>query len=163
MPHARRRSKHMYTMHRKTSARGFTLIEVIVGLTIGVVIATVLTLTVSTGLRSMRGAKHRERLHANAVFLTNALDHWVKQGVLLQTPTPSTLAILLPDSSTKTIAKTGNRVTLDGNALTSDDVVVSGLVFSRMTRSVRIAFSMQKAGSSEIFSVTTTVAQRNAF
>lgn len=147
--------------HNLKPAAGFTLIEVLIALSVGATIATIITLVTSTGLKNVRAIKHTERLQANGIFIADALTYWIKQGVYYTIIPPSTLQILLPDSTLKTIAKTGNRVTLDGAALTSDDAQVPYLAFKKLDHSVRFGFTLKYAAGSETFSATTTVAQRN--
>ncbi|MDO8558301.1 MAG: hypothetical protein Q7S09_03895 [bacterium] len=142
---------------------GVTLLEVILVLTIGVAVATMVTLVTSAGLKNIRSAKRLERLHANAVFTTNALTYWIKQGDLLTVTSTTALRIILPDSSIKYIEKSNNRVTLDGNAITTDDAQVTNLTFARFGRSVRFGLSLKARNAPETLSVTSTVAQRNSF
>ena len=140
---------------------GFTLIETLVALGIGVSVATMLTLVASAGLKHARSARRVERLQTNAVHLSDVLTYWVKQGEYLQVPTPTRLEIILPDFTVKTIEKQGIRATLDGVAITTDDAEVSYILFQNLPASVRVGFALQAAGSTETFSATTTVAKRN--
>ena len=141
---------------------GFTLIEAIASLALGIALATIIVLVVTPGLRHVRETKSMERLHANAVFLSNTFAYWVKQAENLTVPTPSTLEIRLPDLTAKTITKTSNRVLIDGAAFTPQDVQVTALTFTKMARSVQVSFQLASPTSGETLSITTTIAQRNS-
>ncbi len=160
MPSIAKQQKNSRRLH---SESGVTLLELILVLTIGVAVATIVTLVTTAGLKNIRSARRFERLHANAVFTTNALTYWVKQGDLLTVTSSTALRIVLPDSSVKYIEKSNNRVTLDGNALTTDDVQVTHLAFTRFGRSVRVGLSLKARNATETLSVTSTIAQRNSF
>ena len=141
---------------------GFTLIEVILVLGLSIVIATILTLVTAAGLKNIRAARRLERLHSNALFVSDALTFWIKQGEMFTLPAASTLQITLPDSSIKTVAKGGGHVTLNNAVLTTDDTEVTNLFFTRFARSIRVNLALRAENSNETLSVTTTIAQRNS-
>ena len=147
---------------RNKREAGFTLIEAIASLALGIALATIIVLVVTPGLRHVRETKSMERLHANAVFLSNTFAYWIKQAENLTVPTPSTLQIRMPDLTTKTITKDPSRILIDGNAFTSEDVQVTELTFTKMARSVRVNFQLASPTSGETLSITTTIAQRNS-
>lgn len=139
-----------------------TLVEVLIALGIGASIATVITLVTSTGLKNMRSGRRAERVQANAIFISDIAAYWIKQGEFFSiAASPPKLEITLPDASIKIIRLQNNRVTLDGAAITSDDVRVTYLHFKRLARSIRVGFTLQAQGGAENFSATTTIAQRN--
>ena len=146
---------------------GFTLLEVLIALSIGIVVATVFTLFVSSGFARMRTSRRLARAQANIGYVAETLGYWVKQGLLLQTPSSEELRVTVPTAtSSRTIIfkKTGMRVTMDGAALTTDDVEVTGLTFRNFQRSVRFSISARsKADPAIALSATSTAARRNEF
>lgn len=157
----------MSTRCRKyiNTARGFTLTEILIALGIGAAVALVLAVVTAQGLKHMRNTRSAGRLQANAVYLSNAFTYWIKQGLVLDVPDATTLNVVVQTAtSTRTVVlkKNATRVTLDGAPITSDDIQVTALSFRHLQKSVRIAFTL-KTPSAQLFSATTTVAQRNAF
>lgn len=155
----------MYTtisMPHKKPARGFTLIELVLSLAIGAFVASMVLGVIIPGMRYIREVRAEERLHANAVFLADALTYWVKQGEALSLHDSSTLAVHLPDSSTKLIAKDGDVIRFDGVQFTATDIQMIELLFTRLDKSIRIQYTMREEQSGKTISITTTVAQRNS-
>jgi len=148
-----------YKINKK---RGFTLVEVMMGLGISFWVATMIILVTVGGLRNIRTIKDWENLHSNALFLTDVIAYWVKQADQLEVASPSQLQITLPNYSVKTIEKTAdNKITIDGGELTDNNVQVTQLNFTHIGRSVRINFTLKGKNSTEVISVNTTIAQRN--
>jgi prepilin-type N-terminal cleavage/methylation domain-containing protein len=146
--------------------RGFTLLETLIALAIGAVVAGILAIVTSVGIAHIRKAKRVERLQANAVFIANAFSYWTRQGLLASTPSSTQLNLIVPTAtSTRVLVfkKDGNRVTLDGAALTTDDVRMERLSLRALPRSVRMGFTLRVQNGSESLSATTTQALRNEF
>lgn len=144
-----------------SNTSGLTILETILTITIGVTVAMFLTLTAVAGIKSIRNEKKAERLHANATHIAETVAYWVKQGKIITTPDASTLNVTLPDFSTKTISISGNRLTVGGEPITSSDVKLSKITFTKLARSVQTAFTLESPDGQKIFSATTTVAERN--
>ena len=158
----------MRTVNCKISKwQGFTLLEVLIALTIGIIVATVFTLLVSSGFARLRASRRLERVQANMGYVAETFSYWVKQGLLLQTPSPQELRVIVPTAtSSRTIVfqKTGMRVTMDGAALTTDDIEVTNVNFRNFQRSVRFNITARsKADPSITLSATSTTARRNEF
>jgi len=149
------------------SFSGFTLLEVLIALTIGIVVATVFTLLVSSGFARLRASRRLERVQANVGYVAETLSYWAKQSLLLQAPSSTELRVIIPTAtSSRTIVfqKTSTRVTMDGAVLTTDDVEITGLGFRNLQRSVRFGITARsKADPSITLSVTSTAARRNSF
>jgi hypothetical protein len=147
------------------SKSGFSLVETLVAISLSLLAVMMIVAIVAPGLKYVRTIKNNRILHSTTAFLMNQFDYWIKQGAEINVLTPSTLEIKirLPDSSimTKTIIKSGDNITLDGVPLTSDNVKVTNLVFTKMAHSVRI--SLELAKGDQTFEAETTVAQRNGF
>ncbi len=140
---------------------GFTLIETVVAITVGAVIASFLLVIGTEGFAAIRSIKRTERLHANATNIMNTAGYWIKQGTFFSTPDGATILITLPDETTKTLTRTGSAVVLDGVPVTTSDVAVENFSVTPLERSFRISFALGISGAPETFSATTTIAQRN--
>lgn len=127
---------------------------------LGLVAGTMIMLVTSGGLKNIRHLKQQERLHSNAIFLADVFAYWIKQGENL-TVNGSSLEISLPDLPKKTISLEAEAVKLDSGVLTTSDVVVTGLTFTKLKRSVQIQIALKSKNANETLSITTTVAQRN--
>ena len=149
-------------MINKNKNNGFSLIETIVALSLGSFLAVMIVASLTTGLKGFRELKRSERVHANAAFLGDVFQHWIKRGEKLELINPSTLKITLPDFFSKTIALTGGGITLDGSPVTSSDVEVTALNFTKLSNSIRISFSLKSKSGEESISLTTTATKRNA-
>lgn len=146
--------------------RGMTIVEVMISLAIGIVGAFIITTVVISGMSFVRSTRKSQRLHADASAITGIAYYWIKQAQKVEVPVPSTLEIFVPDSDPSTdilvkkvLEKSGNFVNFEGVPITSDGTIVNNLIFTKLERSARLAFSLQRGG--ETFSAMTTVAIRN--
>ena len=153
--------KKQTALKHKPKNSGLTIIETILTITIGVTAAAFMTLTAIAGIKSIRDEKKSERLHANATHIVETFTYLVKQGKTISVPDTSTLTITLPDFSTKTITLSGNRLTVAGEPVTSNDVRISQITFTKLARSVRMSFTLATPDGQKTFSATTTSAERN--
>ena len=146
-----------------STAKGFTLIEVIVALSIGVLIMTMFMTVISSGFRNIRTTSQTKELHANAVYILNTLTYEIKQAESLNVDEldSSILKIKPYDSVTKTINMEDESIKLDGVELNNDNVEITGLEFIKMPKSVRINFTIESSTGDQSLPVTTTIAQRN--
>lgn len=143
---------------------GFSLVEMLITISLGMTMAMFLLLTAVNGLKYAKSIQKQERLQAEAAFVSNKLAYWIKQGQELSVLNPSELHIILPDSSEKIFKKEGDDITLDGQSIINDEIQVNELTFIPMTRSVKINLVLAQEQESEIeLSITTTLAQRNIF
>jgi len=143
--------------------RGFTLIEALVALAVGLVTATVFVVIITEGLQQVRSTKRIERLHANAILLSNAFSYRIKQAERISVsglPNPI-LTLTFPDSSTTTIAQVGDEIQIGGVSFTDIEIAVIDFTLREMTNSVRIGFTLESEGLDEKLSSTTTIARRN--
>ena len=153
------------TIHPKKQA-GFSLLELIVALALGAVVGLFLMLVAVGGIKNLKHTAGAERLHANAVFVTDVLGTWIKKADLLTVTGPSALDVKLTDGTHKKFAldPVAQTVTLDDGAvsvLTTSDIKVTELTFLKLARSVRITMKLeQRAGQGQL-KITTTIAQRN--
>ena len=137
------------------------MIETLIALALGAVISLVIVITVSAGLKSIRGVNETERLHSDTTFIANALTYWIKQSQAMATPNPTTLNLTLFDASVKSFALDGVDLELDGARINTEDSEVEGIKFTKLARSVRISFTLRSPDSGLKISATSTIAQRN--
>jgi len=147
-------------MEKDKRKSGFTLVETIVMFAVVIIIVTTIISVVVSGLKDIRTIRHLGRLHSNAIFLSNTLAYWVKQGENLDVTSPSTLAVKLSDSSIKEIKQDGNNIKIDGSPFNTDDIQVTNLTFHQLARSVQVSFTLQAEDNEELH-IQTTIAQRN--
>jgi hypothetical protein len=147
-------------MKNKNQA-GFSIIETIIAMSLGALMALMLMMVTIHGLKYIREIHQQERLQANAVFLSNKFSYWVKQGATLDSPSLSELRIVLSDGSEKVFTMSGNDITLDGSSLISDEVEITSLVFTPMAKSVKVNLNLKAKGANVEFLLISTFAQRN--
>jgi len=142
--------------------KGFTLIETLAAITLGVLVMTLITSVVNSELKYLRRVKNNETLHSNAIFIFDNLNYMIKRGEPLTTAFPSeSLKIRLPDSSIKTIAKSGTDLTINGTPFNSSNVELTNLNFLKIGKSIRMGLTLKTKKSESYFSATTTIAQRS--
>jgi len=162
----------------KNKKNGFSLVEVLVAISINLLVIVMIMGVVLPGLRHIYMIKNERDMHAAAQSLTTQFNYWIKQGADITALSPTTLEIELPDDSIKTITMTLIEdededdkyiITIDGDSLLANNVIVDydplnpfPLKFTEMDRSVRIEFTLKIDGTDDVFSATTTVAQRNS-
>jgi len=150
----------MFINHNKNSD-GFTLLETLVAVAIGVAVSLIMVISMSFGLKSIRASNDLERLHADSVFIANILGYWIKQARVIDSPDSATLAITLYDSTVKTFTHTGDNLELDGRRVNTEDSLVEDWEFTELANSARFSFTLRSPKSGIKFSATSTVARRN--
>lgn len=144
------------SIHKKES--GFSLLETIVSLGIGLLVMIMVLTIFTKGLVEIRSINNKQVLISNADFIINNLDYLIKQAKIVSVPNPSTLNLQTISTTTITINGSGD-IVVNGISLNTAGVKLNSLNFQKMARSVRINFELKKGG--EMLSVTTTIAQRN--
>src|SRR4030043_546498 len=139
---------------------GFTLVETLVVINLGLLISVTAIAIFVSGLKQIQSARNLTDLHSNAIFLSNTINYWVKQGKNLSLPSPNVLEITLPDSSFKMITRENNNLTIDGSVFNLNNIEVTQLSFDKLEKSVRISFTLRMKKSGETFSLKTTISQR---
>ena len=152
--------------------RGFTLIEMLVAMSVGLLIAITVTAVAISGLRYARTARALERLHSNAFYITDSIGNYIKQSAAFSVDTVTNkLVVSLPDLTSRTISRSGTQICVDtttppvcsGQIITSSDVQVTSFNVISATNSVRISFTLQAVSTGNTFSAVTTLARRNSF
>lgn len=146
---------------KKSGAPGFTLVEALISLAIMAFVAPMTIYIISTGTKHVRSLSNTQQLTANAHFVVDTFTYWTKQAKSIDTPSPSTLRIRLPDGSERTFTASGTAIFLDTTPLTTSDTEAISLTFTKLTRSVRIEFQLRSRQSGTQLPITTTVSSRN--
>lgn len=158
----------MFIHHKKS---GFTLIEMLVAMSIGLLITITVTAVAISSLKYVRTARALERLHSNAFYITDTISNLIKQSASTTVPGLTTLKVTAPDLTTKTITLAGGQITIDTTPityLTSTDVsvlyfrVVPALNANHTINSIRVGFTLKSVSQGKIFFATTTFARRNS-
>jgi len=153
--------KLIYMITNPKNKSGFTLVETLVVINLGLLISVTAIAIFVSGLKQIQSARNLTDLHSNAIFLSNTINYWVKQGKNLSLPSPNVLEITLPDSSFKMITRENNNLTIDGSVFNLNNIEVTQLSFDKLEKSVRISFTLRMKKSGETFSLKTTISQRN--
>ncbi|MDP2910151.1 MAG: hypothetical protein Q8N69_03730 [bacterium] len=153
--------KLIYMITSPKNKSGFTLVETLVVINLGLLISVTAIAIFVSGLKQIQSARNLTDLHSNAIFLSNTINYWVKQGKNLSLPSPDVLEITLPDSSFKMITRENNNLTIDGSVFNLNNIEVTQLSFDKLEKSVRISFTLSMKESGETFSLKTTISQRN--
>jgi type II secretory pathway pseudopilin PulG len=143
--------KRGLALSEKSEPNGFSLIETVIALGLGMITMAMVMTIFANGLKNIRMMKDSQALNSAATSFMSTANYWIKQGKsfrVLPTSPGKILEITLPDNSTTSIDKS----ILGINGITATTT------FTKMAKSVRINFLIQKG--SEILSATTTVAQR---
>lgn len=136
--------------------KGFTLLETLISISVGAIIFFMMVGAFAEGLKIIRHMNNNYTILSNAEFILNTLDYSIKSAKEISVPNSTELNI---DSGTIIIKLDGNNIKKDGIVLNANDVKVNSLHFTRMTKSVRISFELQKGTA--YFSIATTIAKRN--
>lgn len=170
----------MYTTSKIRSvskSTGFTLVETIVAITIGVMVAMfVMTIAVET-LKTTTEIKHSERLHVDVMHITNKLSYFVKQSRRIEESddfSGFTLFILkfneegdLLGEDEVEIKHEDGSILIDDDSVSDNDSIMSENVeitvfeVKKVESSVRIVFNIKYSGGDKEYGFVTTLSSRN--
>lgn len=136
--------------------KGFSLLETLISISVGAIVFFMIISAFTEGLRRIRYVNNNQTLISNAELILNTLDYSIKRAKEISIHDLVTLNI---DSGTQIITLDGNNIKKNGEILNTNEVKVVSLNFTKMKKSVRISFELQKGTVS--FLATTTIAQRN--
>lgn len=140
---------------------GFTLVEVLVAVSIGAALLMATSQIVVDGLREVRIVKHDERLHANALYVIDTLSYWIRQSRSLTQVSDTEFEIQLQDLSTKKVWQNGTVMRIGADPITTVDAEIVYVHFQKVDESMQMAFTFRSTEDpTRTFSGTTTVARR---
>jgi len=142
--------------------RGFTLVETLVAIFLGVFVSIAAISVFVAGLKHIQTARQISYLQSNATFLSNTFDYWIKQGENIELVDSSTLRIVL-EGDDKLITRQDYDITINGAPFNDEKVEVLDLQFDKLDNSVQIKFTLKAKNSEEEMSLQTTIAKRNNY
>ncbi len=154
--------------HKTNFKKGFTLLELMVALGVGLMIATIVLTTVTIGLRAAQTARRMQKLHSDAIYITDQLAYWMKQSknFVVSGSGNNTLKVTLKDDTVQTVTlqtvSGEGKIIVNGIAITNSSTNVTALSFSALAKSVLINSTLQSGTTTNQYSFRTTIAQRYA-
>ncbi len=139
---------------------GFTLIETLVAMTLGVLIMVMVMTTIVPSIKYVRSIKNTEKLHSEIVFFIDNLTYWIKQSNNLDAD-QSNLTINFLDKPALEIKEDSGKIKVNGENFIDERINITNLNFTKISDSVRVNLSMEINGSHENISITTTISKRN--
>jgi prepilin-type N-terminal cleavage/methylation domain-containing protein len=155
-----------FFLYNKKAQEGFTMMEMLVAIAIGMAVGLTVTLVATNGLKSMRYIRNLERLHASAGYINENFSYWVKEAQTINV-SGSTMISVLPDGTQKEFKLQGNNLLIDNVSIIPAQtaklrMVASNLTFYNKPASVRISYTLtNELNSSETLNISTTIARRN--
>ena len=147
------------TENNNSSALGFTLVELIVAISIGIVVLTAFSSIFVSSLNNIRAINQTKQLHTNAVYIINTLTYEIKQAKKLEVSGGSILTITQPDGPDAN--SDDDIIIINADSFNNSDVTIENLNFITMQRSFQINFTIESVAVGKSFTVTTTKSQRN--
>jgi|GEM_PF-3910196 len=129
--------------------KGFTLVETVIALAVGIITVTMMVLIFTMGLKSIYAIKNIQELNSSAMLFLDRITYLIKRGEAFDFSTPGALRITLPD---------GTEEIIDATFFTDNNIDSATTNFQEMNRSIQLNFDIEKG--SESFSGHTTIAKR---
>ncbi len=143
---------------RTFKSKGFTLIEMLVAISIGIVGATLLLMAATNGLRYAREIREKQKLQSEAEYLINKLAQSIRISKEIEVVSASKLK-LKTSTGERTFEQDGNKIIYNGVQINAADTLVTNLNFLPKKNALKVAMTLQ--GKESQVSFKTTLAQRN--
>ena len=149
---------------------GFTLVETLVAVAIGVMVALFVIMIATDTLTTTRDIKNSERLHVDVMHMTSKMSYLIKQSRRIESDNPSgfTLFILryaddgtLLGEDEVEIKHENSRILIDGENITAEDMEVKSFEVKKVENSVRMVFNVKYSGGGREYDFVTTLSGRN--
>ena len=152
-------------MTANTAQSGFTLIETITALALGVFVAMFVTTIAINTLISTAELKESERLHADMMHMTSRVGYLIKQSAEIEGVSSSEIRLRMPfghalDEVVIEFSDSESELLIDGESVLRDEIKIAGS-FEGAQNSVRLEFVVNYEGSDREHKFTTTLARRN--
>ena len=121
---------------------GFTLVELLVALSITALILLMTTSVFTQGVRHARIIGGEAKLLNAASHLTDVLAYNIRPGVSATTPAADTLSINAEGGAVHIITKAGDNITIDGTPILPPQIVANSLSFIIIGDTIQISFSL---------------------
>lgn len=138
-------------LFKKKNEHGFTLMETIVALGIGLLATTMIFYIFTAGLKNIQEIKDTQILNSSAIFFIDRTTYLIKQGENFSTTTDGSIEKL-------NFFINGDPEEIGSSTFGSYNIDVTKLKFALMASSTQLNFTIEK-GSNKL-SGQTTVAQR---
>ncbi len=136
-----------------TDMKGFSLIEIIVGIGLMALISMTATLLLTSSLRSARKAAAIALVKNEGNWILNSMVGMTKYAASISTCNANQLSVLRLDGTTIDYTFSGTSIASNGANLNSNGVSVSSCapVFTcSSSSSVTICFNLEKAGATDV-------------
>ncbi len=147
---------------------GFTMIELLVALSIGTIVILMASLVFVEGVRHARVIAGEAKLVSAAAHLTDVLTYNIRPATSVASPAANQLEVTKTDGTTDTIELTGGKIELGGNSILPPNIIPNQLSFTIIDSStiqVHYELSIDIGSHPDFivtpFSATTTIALRN--
>lgn len=149
---------------------GFTLIEMLIVTSVGIIISMLLLYIITSGFKYIRQIEQKKILQTNISFLSDKFAYWIRQGEELELASSSEselkVYIKMSDDSmvVKVFKQQENKIKFGDfgstyESLLSQGVVVDSFSIIHLARSIQINSTLKL--NDEKLSFKTTLAQRN--
>ena len=130
--------------NQKRSSEGFSLVETLVALAVSMIIVIGMTQVFISGIRHMQTVRADTRVAANAAYLAQTVGREVQRAEVIQNVTGSpSVTLTRPDGSVRTIALDGETAKVESEAVTTTEVRVTSLEFTKVGESLRMEFIIE--------------------
>ena len=156
---------------KKISQSGFTLVETLAAIGIGVMVALFVVMIATDTLKATAQIHESERLHADVMHITTKMSYYIKQsrqisefddssGFTLSIPKFSAPGVLEGIDHIE-IKHENDSIDIAGDRISGDNLEIVDFFAEVVNNSVQIRFSIKYKGSDRDYSFTTTLARRN--
>lgn len=129
---------------QRGSSQGFSLIETLVALAVSMIIVIGMTQVFISGIRHMQTVRADTRVAANAAYLAQTVGREVQRASSIENVTASSSVVLIrPDGSTNTVSLDGQTAKLSSESITTAEVRVTSLEFTKVGESLRMEFIIE--------------------
>lgn len=149
---------------KKISQSGFTLVETLAAIGIGVMVALFVVVIATDTLKATAQIHESERLHADVMHITTKMSHLIKQSRSIEGADSSGITLGMPGFSLMRIevgTEDDSKIEIDGENILNEDLEIVDFSAEKVNNSVQIRFSIKYKGSDRDYSFTTTLARRN--
>lgn len=133
--------------------KGFSLVEMLVGLGLFAILGTVSTVMLLSAMRGARKAAAINIVKNEGQYALNAITQTARFARLAECTAGPTLTLTRADDTTAVYSLTGEVITGGGGNLTSTKVTVTecaGGMFACNGRTVQVCFNIDTAGAADV-------------
>jgi prepilin-type N-terminal cleavage/methylation domain-containing protein len=121
---------------------GFTMIELIVAISISTVIILMTTQVFIEGIKSNRAASSESRLVSAGSYIAEVLVNHIRQSDRLSLTNPAELVITSPVGVPMIVRLNNSRIEIDGQPIHSSLIIADSLAFVLLDNSVEVQYQL---------------------